>query len=199
MNVLFAILHHLFKNIKTLSSTWVYSWKRKINKDSRNNNNKKHYNKAVHFYQQSTSQQNFHHHLDNDDVCPMEIDSASRNQQKKASKRKPFTESEKHHRLENGLCLYRGDPDHEIDECTVKPAKKTLNATTTSYAVKLGIIHRANPIIKSLLIRPDWSPWYIIQFLILHSNFRSAILHIDFITRATLSNQWIASISKLYL
>lgn len=111
----------------------LFMRERKFNKDARNNNNnKKLHNRPVHFHQQPTPQQHFHHHSDNDDVRPMEIDNASRNQQKKASKRKPLSESEKRHRREHGLCLYCGSPDHEIDECAVKPTKKTLNATTIS-------------------------------------------------------------------
>ena len=122
----------------------LFMRERKINRDTRNNNNnnsKKHPNKPFH-----TQHQVSNHHRkssDNDDVRPMEIDNTSRKDQKKFPKRKPLSESEKRYRRENGLCLYCGDPDHEIDECTVKPptTKKTLNATsinTTKNAPQKG-------------------------------------------------------------
>jgi 5-methylcytosine-specific restriction endonuclease McrA len=59
----------------------------------------------------------------------MEIDNTFRNQRKKNKKKYvPLTEAEKQRRNDLGLCVYCGSSDHEIENCNVKPAKRTLNA-----------------------------------------------------------------------
>lgn len=118
---------------------------RKGNKDSRLN--RKSFNKNrpdnahnfSRFDRQSSStakpvqHNHYHNNSDNDDVRPMEIDNASNsrgNNSKKGKKKfAPLSESEKQRRRDLNLCSYCGNPNHDIDGCTVKPAKISLNAT----------------------------------------------------------------------
>ena len=112
---------------------------RRQNKESRNNG-KKAINKSVHFHQHQQTKSKFDNNFsDNDDVRPMEIDNASRGQQKVFKKKKkhaPLSEQEKQRRRDLGLCIYCGDPDHDVDDCTAKPIiTRSLNAilSTENY------------------------------------------------------------------
>lgn len=103
-------------------------------KESRNG---KKSNKSVYFHQHQQTKPKFDNNYssENEDVRPMEIDNASRGQHKKSKNKKhaPLTEQEKQRRRDLGLCSYCGNPDHDLNGCTVKPdVTKSLNATHCS-------------------------------------------------------------------